>query len=446
MERQILHKLQEWRVHPQRKPLLLKGVRQCGKTYILKEFLNDFPQGHYVNFEKHADIHAIFKPNLDPKRIINELSFYLDKTINIDQDLIVFDEIQACPAALTSLKYFCEDLPQMAVCGVGSLLGLHLSQGSFPVGKVDLMDMFPMSFTEFLMAMEDEKSLQFLSEMVLNKVKSVIPDIVHQHLWEQLKNYFIVGGMPEVVRLFAQQKNQNSFEIFEKIRQQQEIMLTAYYADIAKHAGKVNALHIDRVLRAVPAQLARSQDQSAKKFQFKDIIPGIDRYQRLADAIDWLEAAGLIIKVPIIHSAELPLSAYTQDSLFKLYLFDTGFLGAMSGLPPKAIWDYQYGTYKGYYAENFVAQSFCASGEKTLYSWQDNRAEVEFLRIHQGKVLPIEVKSGTITRSQSLQKLVEKYHLPKRVILSGRNSAVDEKHGVFHYPLYMADRLMSLLT
>lgn len=442
MKRQILHKLLEWRTKSDRKPLLLKGVRQCGKTYILKEFAGHFLQGHYINFEKNSDIHVIFKQNLDPIRIMKELSFYLEKTINIEQDLVIFDEIQACPRALTSLKYFCEDMPQLAVCAAGSLLGLHLSDTSFPVGKVDMLDMYPMSFIEFLIAVDDEKSEQFLSQ--LTSEHPIIPEIIHQHLWEQLKNYFVIGGMPEVIRVFRD-KSVHSFETFESIRKIQEHILLAYYADIAKHAGKVNAMHIDRILRSVPAQLARSQDKTAKRFQFKDIIPGIDRYQRLADAIDWLEAAGLIIKVPIVNSAELPLSAYTQESFFKLYLFDVGFLGAMSELPPRVILDYQYGTYKGYFAENFVAQSFISSGERSLYSWQDSRSEVEFLRLHDGQVLPIEVKSGTVTKSQSLYKLVEKYHLSKRVILSGRNLMMDTEHHIHHCPLYLAEQLIDLL-
>lgn len=442
MKRQILHKLLEWRAGKERKPLLLKGVRQCGKTYILKEFINYFSQGHYVNFEKNSDIHAIFAQNLDPQRIINELGFYLGRAINIEQDVVVFDEIQACPRALTSLKYFYEDMPQLTICAAGSLLGLHLSDTSFPVGKVDIMDMYPMSFTEFLMAIEDEKSEQFLSE--LTSCNCIIPEIVHQHLWEQLKNYFVVGGMPEAVSTFCDYPI-HSFDAFEHVREKQKQILLAYYADIAKHAGKVNAMHIDRLLRSVPAQLARSQDNTAKRFQFKDIIPGVDRYQRLANAIDWLEGAGLIIKVPVVNSAEQPLSAYTQESFFKLYLFDTGFLGAMSDLPPRIILDYQYGTYKGYYAENFVAQSFVGSGESSLYSWQDSRAEVEFLRLHNGEVLPIEVKSGMVTKSQSLYKLVEKYHLPKRVILSGRNLMIDKEHQVYHCPLYLADRFTHLL-
>jgi predicted AAA+ superfamily ATPase len=438
MKRNILQKLQEWRIKSERKPLLLRGVRQCGKTYILKEFGQTFSDTHYINFEKNQDIHTIFSPNLDPKRIINELSFYLDKKISIENDLLIFDEIQTCAQALTSLKYFQEDLPQMALCAAGSLLGLHLSEGSFPVGKVDMLHMFPMSFTEFLIAIEDEKSLHFIE----TSIETSLPEIVHQHLWNQFKNYLIVGGMPEIVQFFAANKKQNIVEVFDAIRQQQGTLLSAYYSDIAKHAGKVNAMHIDRILSSVPAQLARSQDQSAKKFQFKNIVPGIDRYQRLADAIDWLESAELIIKVPIVHSAELPLSAYVKENIFKLYLFDVGFLGAMSGLSPKTIWDYQYGTYKGYYAENFVAQSLLARGENKLFSWEDARAEVEFLIVKQDTVLPIEVKSGSVTKSQSLRKLVEKYHLPKRVILSGRNVSINSERSVYHYPLYLAERFM----
>jgi predicted AAA+ superfamily ATPase len=195
-------------------------------------------------------------------------------------------------------------------------------------------------------------------------------------------------------------------------------------------------MHIDRVWRSIPHQLAQAQEGTAKRFQFKGIIPGIDRYQRLANVIDWLQAAELIIKVPIIEHVELPLMAYTEESSFKLYLFDTGILGALADLPLKAILDYNYGTYKGYYAENFVAQEFTAKGILNLYSWQKNRAEIEFLYPDENRVIPIEVKSGWVTRNQSLNKYAEKYHPSYRATLSARSLQIDLANQYHSYPLY----------
>lgn len=223
-----------------------------------------------------------------------------------------------------------------------------------------------------------------------------------------------------------------------QVRRKQSEIIYGYYADIAKHSGKVNAMHIDRVWRAIPIQLAQSQDGTASRFQFKGILPGVDRYQRLANVIDWLQTAELIIKVPIVEHVELPLIAYTQESHFKLYLFDVGILGALSDLSPKTILDYDYGTYKGYFAENFVAQELLAKSNMNLYSWHKDRAEIEFLYMAENAILPIEVKSGWVTRNQSLNKYAEKYHPHYRTTMSAKPFHIDSKNDYHHYPLYMA--------
>ena len=436
MKRFILQQLKQWKQKKDRKPLILKGVRQTGKTYVLKEFgKNDFPAFHYLNFEHNKKASELFKENYDPKRIVNELRFLLDKAIDIENDLLIFDEIQECPSALTSLKYFSEQLPELAVCCAGSLLGLHLGDASFPVGKVDLLHMHPMCFAEFLEAQGDLKSLHALNHLTSSHT---IPNIIHDHVWRQFKIYLITGGLPEVVHTFLENK-EDLHNALTLARKKQTELIYGYYADIAKHSGKVNAMHIDRVWRAIPSQLAHSQDGSAKRFQFKGIVPGIDRYQRLATVFDWLIAAELVIKVSVLEHIELPLTAYTDESRFKLYLFDIGILGALADLPPTAILDYDYGTYKGYIAENFVAQEFVAQGMMNLYSWQDGRSEIEFLYLDHSNIMPIEVKSGwSNTASQSLNKYAEKYHPPYRTVLSAKNLHIDLEHGYHHYPLYMA--------
>ena len=436
MKRQLIAKLKSWASKADRKPLLLNGVRQVGKTYLLQEFgASCFVQTHYFNFEKEAALHSIFKIDLDPKRILKELRFYSNKAIDEKNDLVIFDEIQACQFALTSLKYFHEEMPGLALASAGSLLGLSLGQGSFPVGKVDMLTLHPLSFYEFLMAMNDEKSLSILHSLDLH---STIPEIAHQHLWDQLKIYFVTGGLPEVVKIYHNNQH-DTFIALNAVREKQQELITGYYADIAKHAGKANSMHIDRVWRAVPAQLNLAQSGNAEKFTFKQIVPGINRYSRLVNVIDWLDRAHLVIKVPIINNAQPPLSAYAKENTFKLFMFDVGILGAMSDLSPKTILNYDYGTYKGYFAENFVAQMFLTAGVKQLLSWRENTAEVEFLRDMNGDVIPIEVKSGWVTKAKSLAVFSEKYKPKYRVIFSAKNLYCDHRLATHYYPIYLAE-------
>jgi predicted AAA+ superfamily ATPase len=434
MKRKMMGRLLKWKMENLRKPLLLKGVRQVGKTHLLKEFGRlHFPQFHYFNFEKQPALAKIFEPDLVPERILSELSFYLDRPIRVGEDLVIFDEIQEVPKALTSLKYFQEDCPELHLCGAGSLLGLHLNTGSFPVGKVTFETLRPMSFEEFLMANED-KSLSLVQKFTS---KEKISAVQHDHLWNQLKIYFIVGGLPEVVATYCQYKK-DLFESFSLVRKKQDDLLNAYYADISKHSGKINAMHIDRIFRSVPAQLQQVQEGSVARFKFKGIVPGVTHYDRLASAIDWLEAAGLVLKVHIVNTGHLPFRGYARENFFKLLLFDVGILGSMSGLPPKVILDYDYGTYKGYFAENFVAEELVGHGRDSLISWQEQKSELEFLTEVDGKVVPIEVKSGGITKAKSLKVFSEKYKPPYQVIFSGKPPSAEQAAGAHYYPLYLA--------
>jgi len=437
MQRKMMGKLLRWKEEKGRKPLLLKGVRQVGKTYLLKEFGRlHFPRCHYFNFEKQQNLANLFEKDLDPKRILNELSFIIDSSIIPGEDLVIFDEIQECPLALTSFKYFQEDCPKLHLCGAGSLLGLHLNSGSFPVGKVTFETLRPMSFEEFLIACND-KAAPFLQKPTPQE----IPEAAHEHLWHQLKHYFIVGGLPEAIATYIEKKNL-LFEAFSHVRKKQDDLLKTYYADISKHSGKVNAMHIDRIFRAVPSQLNLVQDGSTARFKFKGVVPGISHYDRLAGAIDWLEHAGLIIKIHIVNTGHLPFVGFSKENLFKLMLFDVGILGCMSDLSPKTILDYDYGSYKGYFAENFVAEEFLSHGKESLYSWQERTAEVEFLIEMDGAAVPIEVKSGSIVKAKSLKTFSEKYHPPRQIIFSGRPLDVDPQKNVHYYPLYLAGQLM----
>ena len=435
MRRNIWNKLVEWKNKKDRKPLILKGARQVGKTYILQAFGREhFSQVHYLNFEKYKELGKIFEGDLIPQNILRDLSFYLNTSIDKENDLVIFDEIQNIPRALTSLKYFQEELPELAICSAGSLLGVQLSDESFPVGKVEFLNMFPMSFEEFLEGVGDIKSFEFLRG---RKKAEAIPHIIHTHLWEQLKIYFVTGGLPEIVKTFVEYKD-DLFTALQKVREKQNNLLLTYIADIAKHSGKQNAMHIERLWRNVPSQLAREHDGSAGKFKFRGVIPGIKRYSRLAGSIDWLVSAGLVIKARIVNSGQLPFSAHTTENSFKLYIFDVGLLGALSDLSPKSIIEYEYGSYKGYFAENFAAQEFVCSGVKDLYCWKERSAEVEFLREINGDVLPVEIKSGWVTQAKSLKVFAQKYSPKYRTIFSANNLSIDPVNKVHRYPLYLA--------
>jgi predicted AAA+ superfamily ATPase len=329
-------------------------------------------------------------------------------------------------------------MPKAAICGVGSLLGLHLNQASFPVGKVQFLTLYPMSFKEFLLAIGQQKLFDLLN--TLSPTTTHIPDSIHQSLWTFLKKYFVVGGMPAAVSIYVEYQD-TLFTAFQKVRDKQEDLIIAYEADIAKHAGKVNAMHIARVWRDVPAQLARAQDGSTQKFKFKGILPGIDRYQRLADTIDWLCAAQLVIKVPVIETPRIPLPAYAKDNTFKLYMNDIGLLGAMSQLPVKAILDQDYGSYKGYFAENYVAQALLNARHASLYAWQEGRSEIEFLHTDGADIIPLEVKSGNVTRAKSLQTFAAKYHPPYQIIFSAKAPGMQDGY-VRYYPLYFAELIV----
>lgn len=438
VKRTLYNQLLAWKRSSDRKPLLLKGARQVGKTYLLEEFgRKEFQNTFYLNFEKDRQLAKIFTFNLDPKRIVSEIGIHFKKKINIEHDLIIFDEIQACSEALTSLKYFCEELPAAYLTCAGSLLGVYLSPVSYPVGKVDKLYMYPMSFGEFLLAGGEEEAYQFLDSLTM---QSSISEYMHHYLWERLKCYFVVGGLPEVVARYLQHRD-DSYTAFEKARQKQLELIEDYYADIAKHAGKVNAMHIRRIWQSIPEQLASTQDGSAKKFRFRDSVPGIDRFNKLSDAIDWLENAGLILKIFIVSECQIPLKAYKKENSFKLVLFDVGILGAMCELDPATILAHDYGSYKGYFAENYVAQALTYKDTQSLYCWEGKTAEVEFVRQFHGSLIPYEVKSGWVTQSKSLKVYQEKYNPNYRVILSAKPMTIDRQHHIHHYPLYLASLL-----
>ena len=436
MKRTVTDFLNRWKTSANRKPLILRGARQVGKTYILKEFGRAaFPSYHYVNFEKDEKIGRIFEPDLKPDRILNELQFYLDRPIDRRLDMVIFDEIQRSPRALTSLKYFAEEMPEMALCAAGSLLGVALQTDSFPVGKIQFLDMNPLSFDEFLEGVGKERLAELIRKHDLTQP---FPETAHEQLWGLWKHYLIVGGLPDAVNRYRDLQG-NLYEAVQAIRGAQRDLMEAYLADMAKHSGKSNALHIEKLWRNVPMQLAQAQNGSAGKFKLREGIPGIRGYERLSAPLDWLECANLLIRTPIIDAVGVPLSMYVKENRFKLYFFDVGLLGAASGIAPATFLNYDFGSYQGYVAENFVAQELRAAGDKTLFCWQGRTAEVEFLLEREGEVVPVEVKSGKVTQSKSLKVYIERYRPAKAFILSANN--ISHRNIVHYLPLYAASRL-----
>ncbi len=439
MKRTILAKFDEWSKSKGRKPLLIYGARQIGKTYILLEFAKKhFSNYIYINFEKDKLVHADFNENLDPKEIINKLATRFNQTINPTTDLLIFDEIQECPRAITSLKYFCEDMPELKVMATGSLLGVKLVGVSFPVGKVDTLHMQPMSYEEFLQASGNEMLYEHFQ--AIPETKKIY---AHDQLWDLFKHYLIVGGMPAAVQAFFDNKDDLLLNRINSTVAVQERILENYYADIGKHSGKENSMHISRILQNVPEQLAREADESSSKFKFKNVIPGKTKYSQLVSSIDWLEAVGLVHRIQVLHHIDQPLSAYTKENFFKLYLFDMGMLRALSGLDPRVILDFQFGTYKGYYAENFVLQElvYASAGREKFYAWNENKAEIEFIRSIKGEIVPIEVKSGNKTRGKSLKSYADKYKPKYMIILSGQELNLSPDELLQKYPLYLAAKV-----
>ena len=437
MKRLIHSDLDAWRKKEFRKPLLLQGARQVGKTYSLLEFGKTcFPKVHYINFEEQGQFASVFADDLRPDRIIQDIALLRNIPIDRKTDLLIFDEIQQCPRALTSLKYFAEQMSELAVCAAGSLLGVHLGESPFPVGKVAELRMNPLTFEEFLMAGGNTMLCEAFAAV---RELAPLSVVLHAKLWEEFKLYLVTGGLPEVVAAFVRNRN-DLFAAFQEVRTVQTRLVSDYVADMAKHCGKQNAMHLERLWLNVPAQLGRDQSGSSPKFVFKEVLPGIKGYERMSGAIDWLEAAGLVLRVPIANSGLLPFTAYEKENFFKLFVFDVGILGALSRLPVKSILDYNYGTYKGFYAENFAAQELMVSRRNNIACWREGQSEVEFLCEVDGVVIPIEVKSGWVTQAKSLKVFAEKYRPPFSAVLSGRNLGSDPHIRKQYYPIYLASK------
>ncbi len=406
-----------------------------GKSYLLKQLgENAFKDFHIFNFEQDKRLRLVFEKDLFPERIIKELSLVIEKNIDIENDLMIFDEIQECPEAIASLKYFSEDLPGLALCAAGSLIGVKLSSESFPVGKVEFYHLYPMNFEEFLMACSGTADLEILRT---GRETGNIPEVLHQKMWGKLIEYYFTGGMPRIVKTYLE-GGDNPVQNLEEVRKLQKQLVHSYGMDFAKHSGKLNSMHIIAVFENIPIQLSRNIDGTVKRYYFKDVLPKKRGYSSLEGPIQWLEKAGLVLKSKICNRAEIPLESFTKSNIFKLFVFDTGLLGAMLDLPVQAIETEEYGITKGFFAENFVAQEFKAAGVDKLYSWEENSSEIEFLRVMNGKIVPVEVKSGRRTKAKSLGQFISRYNPETAIKISGRNLEVHEDNIIKNFPLYMA--------
>ena len=424
MKRTIYADLLEWKESSNRKPLLLEGVRQCGKTYILKEFgEQNYEDTAYFTFEDNPGLCKIFQTDLDPKRIIDHLNLLRNKNIKPGKTLIILDEIQFCNRAITSLKFFCENAPEYHIACAGSLLGVMLSKPySFPVGKVNRLRMGPMSFREFLLANAEDL---LVGHMDSSDPTEALPEPVADRLNNYLDYYFLVGGMPAAVASWVAKRD---------IREVEKILgdiTEDYRTDFSKHASETLS-KLTLIWNSIPAQLARDN----KKFIFSHVRTGA-RAKDLEDALEWLINAGLIFKVRKADPPKVPLSMFADNMNFKIYMADIGILRRMAKIPSDFMFnrDKDYDLFRGAAAENYVLNELIASTGDVPYYWRSNGiSEVDFVAQIDGVAVPIEVKAGS-NKSKSLNEFIRRYQ-PKVAVTasarSGRNGTA------VHIPLYAA--------
>lgn len=432
MERKIMKELLKWKNDKNRKPLILRGARQVGKTYIIKQFGDENYEGvAYFNFDHDTELYTLFKNTKDPKRILEQLSFIYGKSIMPEKTLIVFDEIQECPDALNSLKYFEEEANDYHIISAGSLLGIRLSHTSFPVGKVDFMDMYPMTFAEFLEA-DDCKNLVDYMDSIVNIEN--IPNVFFERLKEKLKAYFIIGGMPEVVNSWICDKD------MQKVNKLQENILRAYESDFSKHTNSIEANRISIVWNSIPSQISKEN----KKFLYQVAKEGA-RAREYEGALNWLRDANIIYKVYNVTKPSMPLISYNDLSAFKIYVCDVGLLRRMTNLDSKIVAEDNklFEEFKGALTENYIIQALTSIGLSPYYYTFNNRYEIDFLLQYKNEIIPIEVKSSENTNNTSLKVYNEKYNPKTRIRFSMRNLTKDDN--LINIPLFMVEYLEKLI-
>ena len=424
MERTAMKQLISWKNIPSRKPLIIRGARQVGKTWLMKEFgKNEYKQTVYINFESSKRLNTLFQENYDVQRIITALQIESGIQINPENTLIIFDEIQEAGGAITSLKYFCEDAPQYHVMTAGSLLGVAMHKHtSFPVGKVEFLDLHPLSFTEFLIAMEQQPLLDLLK----NRDWGLIKTFKEKYI-QLLRYYYYIGGMPEPVLSYKDHSD------FNEVRNIQKRILLAYEQDFSKHAPSETVPRIRMLWNSIPAQLAKEN----RKFIYGAIKKG-SRAKDYELALSWLIDCGLVHKVCRVSKPGIPLKAYEDNSAFKLFIADVGILGAMGDIDVRTIIEGNviFEEFKGALTEQYVLQQLITIKEMVIRYWSAERssAEIDFLVQYSGKVIPVEVKAEENLQAKSLKSFRQK-HSPS---LAVRTSMSDyrEEDWMTNLPLY----------
>ena len=432
MYRKAIEHLFKWKAKKNRKPLVIRGARQVGKTWLMKEFGKTAYQSTvYINFDNNRRMKELFSSDLDTERIIIGLELYSGDKIDPDNTLLIFDEVQEIPAALTSLKYFYENAPQYHIVCAGSLLGVALHEGtSFPVGKVEFMNLFPLSFTEFLMAMEKEQ----YSKLLKRQDFEMITTFKHEYI-NLLKQYYYVGGMPEAVLAFSENMD------FGEVRRIQQRILDAYEQDFSKHAPTDVVPRIRMLWNSIPAQLAKEN----KKFIYGIIKEGA-RAKDYELAMLWLRDCGLVYQVHRVTAPNLPLKAYEDMKAFKLFVVDVGLLSCMVRLRADTLLDGNdmFKEFKGALTEQYVLQQMKTLEDLQVYYWTNDRgsAEIDFLIDNGKEVMPMEVKAEVNLQAKSLKTYKEKYN-PK---ISVRTSMADYKqeNWLLNLPLYGVEIIKDL--
>lgn len=432
MKRFILEELIKWKESKYRKPLVLKGARQIGKTYILKQFGEEnYESVAYFNFDHDEDLYNLFYNTKNPKRILEQLAFIHGKAILPEKTLIIFDEIQECPNALNSLKYFQEEANEYHIACAGSLLGIRLSHTSFPVGKVEFLNMYPMTFSEFLIADSCENLVEYMKS--IKKIEN-IPDIFFSQLEEKLKAYFIIGGMPEAVNVWVNEKD------MELVNNVQEDILKSYESDFSKHVQNSEANKISLIWNSLPSQLAKEN----KKFLYQTIKEGA-RAREYEDALNWLNDANLIYKIYNVTKTDFPLKAYNDLSSFKIYMNDVGLLRKMANLDSRIVveGDKLFEEFKGAFTENYVLNMLNTIFNTVPNYYTFDRYEIDFVIQYKNKIIPIEVKANKSAKNVSLTRYNEKFDNDISIRFSMNNLKKDGK--VINVPLFLIEYLDKIL-
>lgn len=432
MYRIAIEKLLTWKQSKRRKPLIIEGARQVGKTWLMKEFGKQaYADTVYINFDSNSRMAELFASDLDTDRLIMGLELYAGRKIDPDSSLLIFDEVQEVPRALASLKYFCENAPQYHIVCAGSLLGIALHHGtSFPVGKVDFLKLYPLSFKEFLMATDKERFAELLDKQDFDMVTNF-----KQTYIDSLKQYYFVGGMPEAVQSFAENKD------FNEVREIQKRILAAYEQDFSKHAPNEIVPRLRMLWNSVPSQLAKEN----KKFIYGLVREGA-RAKDFETAIMWLSDCGLVHKLSRVHAARIPLRAYEDLKAFKLFVVDVGLLGCMAGLRQRTLLDSNdlFVEFKGALTEQYVCQQLKTIEDLDMYYYTNDRGscEVDFVVDTGEQIIPVEVKAELNLKAKSLKTYQEKF-LPE---LSIRTSMTDYKkeEWLVNLPLYAIDQISKI--